>query len=213
MPIKAGYLLLAGGGGVFVWSGIAGKSVSSVFRQLAGGDSPTTATGANPITGDAALSASSSVDVAGAGGSSPSSSPSSSPGNSSPTASETAWFTALLAALGAPATNANLQSLANWAEKEEPGWSGSGEGGVTNNPLNHGADPSQPATKGTESVGPGIPEYSTVGEGVKATADYLEMGNYSAILAALKAGKGLATGDAGVESELSLWSGGGYNSV
>lgn len=40
MPVKAGYLLLAAGGGVFVWSGLKGKSVSSVFRQLAGGDSP-----------------------------------------------------------------------------------------------------------------------------------------------------------------------------
>jgi hypothetical protein len=213
MPIKAGYLLLAGGGGVFVWSGIAGKSVSSVFRQLAGGDSPTTATSANAITGENPLSSSATVDVNGGSGSSPSSSPSSSPGNSAPTASETAWFTALLTAIGAPATQANLQSLTNWAKEEEPGWSGSGEGGVTNNPLNHGADPSVPASKGTESVGPGIPEYSTVGEGVKATADYLEMGNYSSILAALRAGKGLATGDPGVEQELSLWSGGGYNSV
>jgi Phage tail lysozyme len=49
MPVKAGYLLLAGGGGVFVWSGIKGKSISSVFRQLAGGDAPTGASGANPI--------------------------------------------------------------------------------------------------------------------------------------------------------------------
>jgi hypothetical protein len=66
MPIKAGYLLLAGGGGVFVWSGIAGKSVSSVFRQLAGGDSPTTATGANPITGESPLSSSATVGINGA---------------------------------------------------------------------------------------------------------------------------------------------------
>jgi hypothetical protein len=41
MPVKAGYLLLGAGGGVLVWSGLKNKSVSSVFRQLAGGDSPT----------------------------------------------------------------------------------------------------------------------------------------------------------------------------
>lgn len=40
MPVKPTYLLLAAGGGVMLWSGLKGKSVSSVFRQLAGGDSP-----------------------------------------------------------------------------------------------------------------------------------------------------------------------------
>jgi tryptophan 2,3-dioxygenase len=55
MPIKAGYLLLAAGGGVFVWSGIKGKSISSVFRQVAGGDNPGNAASANSITGDTAL--------------------------------------------------------------------------------------------------------------------------------------------------------------
>lgn len=57
MPVKAGYLLLAGGGGVFVWSGLKGKSVSSAFRQLAGGDSPTAASAANPVSGVASTSA------------------------------------------------------------------------------------------------------------------------------------------------------------
>jgi hypothetical protein len=66
MPIKAGYLLLAGGGGVFVWSGIAGKSVSGVFRQLVGGDSPTAAANANTIAADASLSANPSLGIGGA---------------------------------------------------------------------------------------------------------------------------------------------------
>lgn len=51
MPVKAGYLLLAGGGGVVLWSGLKGKSVSSVFRQLAGGDAPQGASSANTIAG------------------------------------------------------------------------------------------------------------------------------------------------------------------
>lgn len=51
MPVKAGYLLLAGGGAVFVWSGIKGKSVSGVFRALIGGEKPGTAANANSIMG------------------------------------------------------------------------------------------------------------------------------------------------------------------
>lgn len=46
MPLKPGYLLLAAGGGVFIWSGLKNKSISSVFRQLAGGDSPASAASA-----------------------------------------------------------------------------------------------------------------------------------------------------------------------
>ena len=51
MPVKAGYLLLAGGGAVFVWSGIKGKSVSGVFRTLIGGDKPSSAPNTNSIMG------------------------------------------------------------------------------------------------------------------------------------------------------------------
>jgi cell wall-associated NlpC family hydrolase len=65
MSINAGRLLLVGGGGVFVWSGIAGKSVSSVFRQLVGGDSPTKATGANTIAAVPGLSANPSLGIGG----------------------------------------------------------------------------------------------------------------------------------------------------
>jgi cell wall-associated NlpC family hydrolase len=52
MPVKPGYLLLAAGGGVMIWSGLKGKSVSSVFRQLAGGDAPEAAQSSNmPVSG------------------------------------------------------------------------------------------------------------------------------------------------------------------
>jgi hypothetical protein len=49
MPVRPGLLLLAGGGGVLLWSGIKGKSATSVFRQLIGGDSPANAASANTI--------------------------------------------------------------------------------------------------------------------------------------------------------------------
>ncbi len=202
MPIKAGHLLIAGGGGVFLWSGIRGKSISSVFRQLAGGDSPSTAAGANGITGVPGLTASGSTP---SGGGTPAT-------GGAATASETAWFKALLTALGAPDTAANMASLTHWAELEEPGWSGADEGGTTNNPFNHGAAPGY-ASDGETEAGPGIPHYGSVAEGINATVSYLEMSNYTAILAALRSGVGLNTGDPAVEQELSLWSGGGYSSA
>ena len=49
MAVRPGLLLLAGGGGVLLWSGIKGKSVTGVFRQLIGGDPPTSAANANTI--------------------------------------------------------------------------------------------------------------------------------------------------------------------
>ena len=49
MPVKPGYLLLAGVGAVILWSGIQGKSVTGVFRELIGGQNPNTAPSANTI--------------------------------------------------------------------------------------------------------------------------------------------------------------------
>ena len=47
--VKGAYLLLAGGGAVFMWSGIRGKSVTGVMRALAGGQAPNTAPNALQI--------------------------------------------------------------------------------------------------------------------------------------------------------------------
>jgi cell wall-associated NlpC family hydrolase len=49
MSIKVSNLLLAGAGGIFLWSAIAGKSITSVFREIIGGNSPTSASNANTI--------------------------------------------------------------------------------------------------------------------------------------------------------------------
>jgi len=78
MTVNAGHLLLVGGGGVFVWSGITGHSVTSVFRQLAGGDSPTTASKSASITGVAPIGSSAEVQTTGSvDGATPSSAPTS----------------------------------------------------------------------------------------------------------------------------------------
>lgn len=49
MPIKGGYLFIAGAGGLLVWSGLTGKSWSSVFRDILTGQNPSTLTAAYTI--------------------------------------------------------------------------------------------------------------------------------------------------------------------
>jgi hypothetical protein len=51
MAVKGTYLIIAGIGGIFLWSGIKGKSVSNVIRLLIGGQDPSMATAQNQITG------------------------------------------------------------------------------------------------------------------------------------------------------------------
>jgi cell wall-associated NlpC family hydrolase len=50
MPAKGTYLAIAGIGFVFLWSGLKGKSWSSVLRSLVSGDKPSTLASVNPIT-------------------------------------------------------------------------------------------------------------------------------------------------------------------
>src|ERR1700722_1076190 len=50
MPVKAGYVVIAGGGAVLIWSGLNGKKISSVIRDLLNGHAPGTAASANPIS-------------------------------------------------------------------------------------------------------------------------------------------------------------------
>lgn len=53
MPIKAGLLLLTGGGAIAVWAGLKGKQPSEVLRALVSGKAPGTATTADLIQGTA----------------------------------------------------------------------------------------------------------------------------------------------------------------
>jgi hypothetical protein len=56
MPVKAGYLLLTAGGGLLLWSAIQGKSITGAARAIIGGDSPSTATSANQLSGNSGMS-------------------------------------------------------------------------------------------------------------------------------------------------------------
>jgi hypothetical protein len=117
-------------------------------------------------------------------------------------ANATAWADAILTTMGAPTTAANVSSMVNWFAHEG--------GGGANNPMNTTLQTSG-STGSINAVG--VQSYSTVAAGVAATVQTLNGGNYPAIVAALKAGTGLSGGSGAVASELSTWSGGGYDSV
>jgi hypothetical protein len=158
----------------------------------------------------------------------PSMTPSSTPSTQQSTASDTltpqntaeyqtpsgqnqlAWSEAILTALGAPLTDANILSIGYWMQNE----AGSPPYGIVgaNNPINV----SQSCCGGVpiQSDGDGVTflqSYPTATDGIEATADYLERGNYTGILAALRAGDGLGGSD--LASEISLYSGGGYSTI
>lgn len=118
---------------------------------------------------------------------------------------ENAFFTAVMADLGAPATPANLNSLAAWAG-HEGAWGTVGQW----NPL----DSTLPEPGSTDfNVIPGcacsVQNYPDVSEGAQATA--VTIGAYPGITAALRAGQGVCGG--GLSGEFSRWSGGGYTEV
>lgn len=121
-----------------------------------------------------------------------------------------AWSQAILTALGAPLTSANIVSIGYWMQNE----AGSPPYGIVgaNNPINV----SEPGYGGVpiQSDGDGVTflmSYPSVQQGVAAIAAYLNRGNYTAMLADLKAGVGLS--DPNLASEISLYSGGGYSTI
>ena len=122
-----------------------------------------------------------------------------------------AWSEAILTSLGAPLTSANIVSIGYWMQNE----AGSPPSGIVgaNNPINV----SQPCCGGVpiQDDGDGVTflqSYPTAADGVEAITQYLNRGNYTTILADLKAGAGLMS-DPNLASEISLYSGGGYSTI
>jgi hypothetical protein len=122
-----------------------------------------------------------------------------------------AWSEAILTHLGAPLTSANIVSIGYWMQNE----AGSPPSGIVgaNNPFNV----SQACCGGVpiQDDGDGVTflqSYPTVADGLEAITEYLNRGNYTAILADLKAGVGLMN-DSSLASEISLYSGGGYSTI
>jgi hypothetical protein len=127
-----------------------------------------------------------------------------------------AWAVAILKALSAPRTTANVDSLVGWFQKEDnAGPEGARADGIgQNNPLSITAfTRGITGSSGSVTSGAGGPDnltFPTVAAGVNAIREALAF--YPVIRNALVSGAGLI-GNPAVTPELSLWSGGGYNSV
>jgi len=121
-----------------------------------------------------------------------------------------AWADAALAALGAPATSANVQTMVDWFTNE-------GTPHDLNNPLNLQTRYGRSTVSTADGDPPAdhIQAYPIPADFVAAFPIEMNSGSYPAIVAALKAGAGLEGSAASSEiaSELSLYSGGGYNSI
>lgn len=108
----------------------------------------------------------------------------------------------VLKSLGAPQSAANISSLTAWIDRE-----GNLPAVDQYNPLDTTLD--MPGAVSTNPVG--VKSYRSWAEGVTATAKTLAQGNFSAIAAQLKSGKGINFTPS-VSQELESWSGGGYGS-
>ena len=122
-----------------------------------------------------------------------------------------AWAKAALAALGAPATSANVQTMLGWFSNE-------GTPHDYNNPLNLNTPYGGSTTSTADGDPPDIhiQAYPTPADFADAFA--IQIGDnpsYPAITAALRSGIGLEGSAASPEiaSELSVYSGGGYDSI
>jgi hypothetical protein len=194
MPVKGAYLAIAGGGAILLWSGLRGKSWSTVLRDLISGKNPASAPAANSVS---SVSSSASTSLNPQSAVTPSST------------SQKAWITAFLASLGAPPTTANVNSIASWMARESPWNSQPPDGGLyTNNPLNV-TEQGFGSVSSVNSAGVRI--YPSQLDGIMATVAVITSGNYSAIVSALRAGEGICGGNYG--QDFSTWSGGGYSSV
>lgn len=120
---------------------------------------------------------------------------------------EDAFSRAVLADLGAPATPADIRSLAAWYRREWPAW----PPGAAGNPLD--TTLSAPGSWNFNTFGGGlhVQGYPTAAEGAQATARTLAAG-YPLIVAALRSGRGLC-GDPSLSAGFLTWSGGGYSGV
>jgi len=121
-----------------------------------------------------------------------------------------AWADAALTALGAPDTAANVQTLVDWFANE-------GAPHDLNNPLNLNT-PYGGSTISTANGDPPavhVQAYPVPADFFAAFPIQMNNGSYPAIVAALKAGTGLEGSAATPEiaSELSVYSGGGYDSI
>jgi hypothetical protein len=185
MPARINGFSLAytAAGGIVLWSGIKGETISDTFRGLLSGKAP--AGGQEPIAGTSGTGGPPAAAAAGGAIAT---------GVADVLAAdETAFQTAMLHDLGAPATQANLASLTAWFRHEEPSFPPPNAW----NPLN------------IESGG-GFAQYGSAAAGAAATAAFIVSNGYGCIWSSLLSGGGLC-GKCG--PDFLRWSGNGYSGV
>lgn len=95
------------------------------------------------------------------------------------------WARQFLQSLGVPETASNVEFVFQWEKSEG--------GGGAYNPLNQGPVPGNSSLTSTgQQYGGGAADYVSWQAGIQGAVDYLHMSNYTAVLAALKAGDGNA---------------------
>jgi hypothetical protein len=192
-------------GGILVWSGVKGYSVSGVFRDLISGKQPsnlqqTTPVHSSGLFGGLVTSLLSAQGGSGSPGSATMIGQSSGSGWSSQ--DRMTFAKSLLATINAPQTQANINSILGWINHEG--------GGGKNNPLNTTLPMSGSTNFNDLGGGQGVQNYPSLAIGVLANARTLMGGNYSEIVSALRSGQGLCGRSF---AGLSTWSGGGYSQV
>lgn len=196
MPLKPSYLLLVGAGAIVAYSGLKGKGIGAAFRSVISGQDPRTLP---QIASSVIQGTSSPVTQTGGGPASGSGTVQAAP---TPTGSERSWISSFLIAVGAPVTQANLNSVSAWIAHE-------GDFATSeNNALNT-------TQSNSDSIGTknsiGVQIFKTPSGGVNANATALLNGLYGDILAALRSGNGLC---GQTFKGLQTWSGpGGYDRV
>ncbi len=120
---------------------------------------------------------------------------------SSPPSDETGWIKSFLDNIGAPQSQANINSMRHWIARETP-WPPAAKFNPLNTTMN------EPGATDYNSVG--VKNYPSALVGMQATAATIENGQYNDIHLALRSGAGLAGRSF---AGLRTWSGGGYSSV
>lgn len=185
MAFSGAAIAYATAGGLILYSGIKGATIADTAKAVLAGNLNVTNT-------EAISSPQNNANVAGAV----------SDVTVSPSVSQETWIKDLLAALGAPATSANIASITDWMAHEEP----SSDWSHWNNPMN--TTLRLTGSQSENSVG--VQSYPSLSEGLQATVSTLNNGNYGDILLQLRAGNGLRSG---AEHGLLTWSGQAYSSV
>ena len=162
MPFSGVAVAYTAAGGIILYSGYKGATISDTLKAVLAGNLKVTDT--EPISG--------AVNSGNASGTAV----------TSASVAEQDWIKSVLSGIGAPATQANITSLENWIAHEGPYGT---QGG--NNPLNT----ELPIPGSTSFNGLAVQNYPTAAEGISVTVETLLSGAYGDILMLLRSGQGL----------------------